>query len=630
MVIFFRYIISTYLFLTFLFPYNKSIDVITTNDLHGSLDLQKAYFINPSNPPDIIGGSGFSYYVDNLRYELEDSPILLLDGGNFFQGHPLGISDSGRTIIKWMNKIEYDALVPGNYDFLFGLDHLIKLSKTADFPFLAANLYYEDTKSLIFKPYKIINYEDVRVGIIGIVNPNLKNIVLSQNLNNLMLKDPIKVLEKSIEDIENETDIIILLTSAGIPWDREKVYEKFILNKNSKKNNELNAIELGYYADGVDIIVSGGISKGYPTAWYDPHSHIYAFQNYGGGTSFGHFILKYDSKYKLFNGYESGVINQNSQTLFIHDFRYDEDMFDWIHQESNAAINKIYDSTNWSDSIFPDNHNMNDDIIVSKNNWDIPNLNIKENLDIITWNCEFFPTANDSTIDALSEAINDLDSDIIAFQEIKNRGWFSQLMTLIPKYDYIISQQSSFMDQAIIYKKDDFRLVNRLELFSENDYNFAGRPPLKADFTYIEKNINFSVINLHMKCCDSGLNRRKKAAEMLYGYLDDEVKKNSNMIILGDWNDDLKDKDGEHCFAPFFNDPRFYFPTMDIAYDITKASYPKEPYVSFLDHILVSNMFVDKGKYIIDTVPMDKYMGSYTTYEAYISDHMPVYLSFPY
>ena len=71
MVIFFRYIISTYLFLTFLFPYNKSIDVITTNDLHGSLDLQKAYFINPSNPPDIIGGSGFSYYVDNLRYELK-------------------------------------------------------------------------------------------------------------------------------------------------------------------------------------------------------------------------------------------------------------------------------------------------------------------------------------------------------------------------------------------------------------------------------------------------------------------------------------------------------------------------------------------------------------------------------
>ena len=120
MVNFFRYIIRIFLFYTFLFSYDKSIDVVTTNDLHGSLDLQKAYFINPSNPPDIIGGSGFSYYVDNLRYELEGSSILLLDGGNFFQGHPLGISDSGRTIIKWMNELKYNALVPGNYDFLFG------------------------------------------------------------------------------------------------------------------------------------------------------------------------------------------------------------------------------------------------------------------------------------------------------------------------------------------------------------------------------------------------------------------------------------------------------------------------------------------------------------------------------
>ena len=630
MVIFFKYIILSYLAFTFLFSYNKSIDVITTNDLHGSLDLQKAYFINPSNPPDIIGSSGFSYYVNNLRDEVKENSILLLDGGNFFQGHPLGIADSGKTVIEWMNKIKYDALVPGNYDFLFGIDNLVKLSKIAEFSFLAANLYYEDSNSLIFKPYKIIDYKDISIGIIGIVNPNLNNIVLSQNLNNIMLKDPIKVLQNTIEDINDQTDLIILLTSAGIPWDREEEYKEFIENSSEGNHEFLNTIKLGYYADGIDVIVSGGISKGYPDAWYDPHSHVYAFQNYGGGTSFGHFILKYNPEYKLFTGYESGVTNQNSQTLFIHDFRYDKIMFDWINQKSTLAINKIYQPTNWNASILPDNNNNNNNKSTLTNDWDIPAINIPENLDIITWNCEFFPTANDSTIKALSEAIHDLDSDIIAFQEIKNRGWFSQLMDFLPKYDYIISQQSSFMDQAIIYKKDDFRLVNRLELFSENDYNFAGRPPLKADFVYEEKNINFSIINLHMKCCDSGLERRKKAAKMLYDYLSDEINNNNNIIVLGDWNDDLKDEDEAHCFSSFLNDERFYFPTMDITYDISKASYPKEPYVSFLDHILVSSRFVDKANYIVDTVPMNKYMGSYATYETYISDHMPVYLSFPY
>jgi len=624
----FKYIIIYYLLVSFLFSYNKSVDVLTTNDLHGFLDLQKAYFINPSNPPDIIGMSGFTYYVNNLRDELVDSPILLLDGGNFFQGHPLGVADSGRTVIEWMNKVEYDALVPGNNDFLFGLDNLLDLAKQANFSFLAANLYYADNKSLIFKPYEIIDYKDIKIGIIGIVNPDLNNIVLSKNLKNILLKDPVESLQATVKDLENKVDIIILLTSAGIPWDREKVYKNFVLSNN---NTPLNAIELGYYAEGVDIIVSGGISKGYPTAWYDPNSHIYAFQNYGGGTSFGHFILKYDSKHKLFTGYESGVINQNSQTLFIHDFRYDEEIFDWIHQKSSSAINNIYKETDWGNIVSDDSDEIKESKNqVSINNWNIPSLNIDENLDIITWNCEFFPTANDSTIDALSESIKDLDPDIIAFQEIKNRGWFSKLMHFLPQYNYVISQQSSFMDQAIIYKKGEFKLVNRIELFAENDYNFAGRPPLKVDFVSLEKGLQFSVINLHMKCCDSGLERRKKAAQMLYDYVSEEINRNSNLIILGDWNDDLKDDDEQHCFGPFFDDPRFYFPTMDITYDIAKASYPKEPWVSFLDHILVSSTFVDKSNYIVDTIPMDEYMGSYSMYETYISDHMPVYLSFPY
>ena len=202
-------------------------------------------------------------------------------------------------------------------------------------------------------------------------------------------------------------------------------------------------------------------------------------------------------------------------------------------------------------------------------------------------------------------------------------------MEFLPDYHYVISQQSSFMDQAVIYKKKDFILVNRLEIFAENDYNFAGRPPLKVDLVYKKNNMNFSIINLHMKCCDSGLQRRIKAANMLYDYIDKELSYNENIIILGDWNDDLKDKEGEHCFESFLNDDRFYFPTNDLIYDITKASYPKEPYVSFLDHILVTNSFINKNSYQVDTIPIDEYMGGFNIYESYISDHMPVYLSFP-
>ena len=182
------------------------------------------------------------------------------------------------------------------------------------------------------------------------------------------------------------------------------------------------------------------------------------------------------------------------------------------------------------------------------------------------------------------------------------------------------------MDQAIIYRRSKFILANRVEPFAENDYNFAGRPPLQGDFINSENNEKFSIINLHMKCCDSGLHRRKKAAEMLYDYLNEQLYSNK-VIVLGDWNDDLKDEEGAHCFDKFLADNKYFFPTLDITYDKEQATYPKEPYVSFLDHILVSKNLFSSG-YNIQTIRLDEFMGGFEVYENYISDHLPVLLSF--
>ena len=255
--------------------------------------------------------------------------------------------------------------------------------------------------------------------------------------------------------------------------------------------------------------------------------------------------------------------------------------------------------------------------------WDVPSFNTND-LEIITWNCEFFPAAKDSTILALSEIINDLDADIIAFQEIRKPGWFEKLMQRLPEYDYVISLQASFMDLAIIYKKDIFKFKKHTELFADNDYNFAGRPPLKLDLIERNSGEEISIINLHMKCCDSGLKRRQKASQMLYEHII-ELDNMNNLIVLGDWNDDLKDKPNEHCFDPFLLDDRFYFANANLVYDNTHATYPKEPYVSFLDHILVSNNLITNQ---VLTLPIDEWMGSYKVYESYISDHKPVILSF--
>ena len=607
------------------------IDVITTNDLHGFLGEQDAYFMNPNFPPKILGASALYKYIKDIEAELpnQSDDILIFDGGNFFQGHPVGIIDSGKTVIKWMNKVGYDAIVPGGNDFLFGYENLLSLSSIANFPFLSCNIKYEDTDELLFKPYEIINIKGLKVGVLGLSNSNIKETVLEKNIKGIKIESSIDSMNFWVSKLVGNVDIIILLTSSGVPWDRDEVYEDFINLTESERliQEHLNSIELGYYAEDIDVIVSGGISKGYRTPWYDQNSHTYIFQNYGNGTSFGHFYMKYDSDLKLFTGYKSAVTNSISQTLFIDDFKYDLGMHNWLKEINNSSINDVYKKLDWNSRINSDNQDIN--IVQTSNQWDFPSINNVNGLDVITWNCEFFPANGDLTIDALSEAVIEMNPDIVAFQEIKKRGWFSKLMMYLPEYDFIISQQSSFMDQAIIYKKDLFDLVARKELFAENDYFFAGRPPLQCDLLFKENNQKLSIINLHMKCCDSGLQRRKLAAKQLYDYVKENINNSlsNQYIILGDWNDDLKDDIGEHCFDSFINDNTMFFPTLDITYDLEQASYPKEPYVSFLDHILVSNSLVDGKNYIVKTIPIDEYMGGYDIYEEYISDHMPVLLS---
>tara|TARA_Y100001970_G_C13714170_1_gene593430 strand:- start:217 stop:573 length:357 start_codon:yes stop_codon:yes gene_type:complete len=114
---------------------------------------------------------------------------------------------------------------------------------------------------------------------------------------------------------------------------------------------------------------------------------------------------------------------------------------------------------------------------------------------------------------------------------------------------------------------------------------------------------------------------------MLHEYVSRESYNDDHiMLIVGDWNDDLRDAENEHCFAPFLEDQRYKFATFDIVNDLSQLTYPKAPYQSFLDHILFSSTSI--SDYKVETVLIDKYMGGYDIYQAFISDHRPVMFTF--
>ena len=287
------------LFLSIIFPLieDMSIEIITTNDLHGNIASQKAWFMNPGFPPDISGGAALLHYVEENRAS-SNSEILIFDAGNFFQGHPYGMTDGGLKMIEWMNQIGYTALVPGENDFVLGQENLNNLANQANFPFLMSNLICDNCnlKSENIKPYIIKEINGVKIGILGIVNSAITDLVPSTNVKGIDFENSIRSLEKWINKLkEYEVNTVIVLTSSGIPWDRETRYNEFDQKIKEELINpyniNLNSLELGRFSDEVDIIISGGVSKGYNLPWYDPYSHVYIFQNYGNGTGFGHFEI---------------------------------------------------------------------------------------------------------------------------------------------------------------------------------------------------------------------------------------------------------------------------------------------------------------------------------------------------
>ncbi|ORX43925.1 Metallo-dependent phosphatase [Piromyces finnis] len=87
------------------------------------------------------------------------------------QGAPIGVISRGSYIIDIMNSLPYDLAVPGNHEFDYGMNQFYQLSKNLTCDYISCNFRNLITGKLVFEPYKIISYGNVKVAFIGICTP---------------------------------------------------------------------------------------------------------------------------------------------------------------------------------------------------------------------------------------------------------------------------------------------------------------------------------------------------------------------------------------------------------------------------------------------------------------------------
>jgi len=267
----------------------------------------------------------------------------------------------------------------------------------------------------------------------------------------------------------------------------------------------------------------------------------------------------------------------------------------------------------------------------------IPSFGTDKTLDIATWNVQLFPKNGQSTIDSLSAIIQALSLDLIAFQEINDTNSFKQLASNLPNYTPIFASER-YRGLAYLYNSEVIEVNNIYEIYTESMYwNPLPRSPLVLDITYNGERIVF--INNHFKCCGDDIldtsniwdeeYRRLRASNLLKSYIDSNLKE-TNVIILGDLNDDIAEPEPNNVFISFLNDSLNYlFADMDIAKGPSTAwSYPSWP--SHIDHILLTKKLISvfrSPESHIETLKLETYFNdSWQAYHALISDHRPVAL----
>ncbi|KKD36297.1 metallophosphatase [Limnoraphis robusta CS-951] len=252
----------------------KIITILQTSDLHGYLMPWDYY----TNKPAELGLAKVATLIEQER--AKNPNLVLIDDGDTIQGSPLAYyynkieTQSPHPIATAFNTLGFDAVSLGNHDFDFGMETLSRWIEQLEAPVVCANLRRIDGIS-VFKPYLIKEVGGVKIGILGLTTPSVKNWLPPENFGGFSFIDPIKTAQEYVPQMRQQgADIVIVAQHTGwtkTPKDYRLNPASWLTSVDTWKNtgatvNENVTIELAQKVEGIDIILAGHSHLNVPKA----------------------------------------------------------------------------------------------------------------------------------------------------------------------------------------------------------------------------------------------------------------------------------------------------------------------------------------------------------------------------
>ncbi len=197
--------------------------VLHTNDLHGQVVPRPATWLQRPDPPLAGGLARVAAAIRRERAVIEagGGTVLVLDGGDWFQGTPEGGLDDGRAFLEALAGVGYDALCVGNHEFDLGLDVLRGHLAATKLPALLANVSERRDRFVPLagtRPslrFERAGLEILVVGLLTLATP-----AIAPAARELEFQAPGEALARVVTEQGAGADLVIALTHLGIEEDR--------------------------------------------------------------------------------------------------------------------------------------------------------------------------------------------------------------------------------------------------------------------------------------------------------------------------------------------------------------------------------------------------------------------------
>lgn len=206
-----------------------TIRILWTNDTHAYLrptyhrEEGEADYLEKARKEGKIGGfAHIATVINRLRSEMPDN-TLLLDAGDTLHGTSVPLFTQGKPVIEVMNAMGYDAMAPGNTDFLFPKEVLLERREEANFPIIAANIYDMEWGDPALDSHIIKDIQGVKIAIVGMTyqwNAKTGERKLTEGWSFGLREREVKELIRELREDEG-VDVIVMLSHMGYRVDQK-------------------------------------------------------------------------------------------------------------------------------------------------------------------------------------------------------------------------------------------------------------------------------------------------------------------------------------------------------------------------------------------------------------------------